>query len=59
MPSRCGALLVEPRGALVSDRACKPGRGDTAAAKPSFRIGDQSRGHTRRYYASINETNFF
>jgi hypothetical protein len=41
------ALLVEPRGALVSDRAGKPSRRDTAAAKPSFRIGDQSRGDTR------------
>src|ERR1022692_1415857 len=41
------ALLVEPRGAVVSNGAPKPGCVNAAVAKTSFCIDNQSRGDTR------------
>src|SRR5580704_16393625 len=41
------ALLVEPRGALVSNRAGEPGCAHPAFGKARFRIDDQSRGNAR------------
>ena len=41
------ALLVEPRGALVSNRAGEPGCAHPALGKTRFRIDDQSRGNAR------------